>query len=205
MTLILDHLAVAGHTRDEARDHVEQALGVRMQPGGAHARFGTHNHLMGLSDGLYLEAISIDPDAMKPDRPRWFDLDNFAGAPRITNWICATDDLGAETQGTLSAAGESVDLERGTLRWRMAVPATGKLPQNGGFPALIEWIGADHPSQQLNDVGCSLKMLTVRGPDVHLLEDQLPLASGAKVRYENAETDALVAEFSTPHGTRVLE
>ena len=91
--LTLDHLAVSALSRDVARAHIEEALGVSMQAGGEHARFGTHNHLMGLQGGLYLEAISIDPAAPTPDRPRWFDLDNFADAPRLTNWICSVSDI----------------------------------------------------------------------------------------------------------------
>ena len=56
--------------------------------------FGTHNLLLGLDDGLYLEVISIDPGAPQPAFPRWFDLDRFSGVPRISNWICRTDALG---------------------------------------------------------------------------------------------------------------
>ena len=77
--LILDHLAVSGETRDAARAHIEEALGFPMQTGGEHEKFATHNHLMGLEDGLYLEAISIDPNVPNPDRARWFNLDNFSG------------------------------------------------------------------------------------------------------------------------------
>ena len=41
-------------------------LGVPMAGGGKHPLMGTHNRLIGLGD-LYLEVISIDPDA--PPRP----------------------------------------------------------------------------------------------------------------------------------------
>ncbi len=85
--MILDHIAVSGTTLPEAVAAVEEALGVRMQPGGEHAVFHTHNALLGLADGLYLEAIAINPDAPVPERPRWFDLDRFAGPARLTNWI----------------------------------------------------------------------------------------------------------------------
>ena len=69
----LDHIAVAGACLEAAAAHVEEALGVALQSGGEHQRFGTHNRLLGLADGLYLEAIAIDPCAPDPDRPRWFD------------------------------------------------------------------------------------------------------------------------------------
>ena len=91
--LELDHLAVSGATLEAARAAVEDALGVPMQPGGEHDVFHTHNTLLGLEDGLYLEAIAINPAAPTPDRPRWFDLDRFEGSARLSNWICRTDDI----------------------------------------------------------------------------------------------------------------
>ncbi len=57
--MLLDHLAVSGETLEAAQNYVEEALGVSMQTGGEHAVFHTHNKLMGLADGLYLEAIAI--------------------------------------------------------------------------------------------------------------------------------------------------
>ena len=75
----LDHFAIAANTLAEATAHVEEALGVPLQPGGEHAVFGTHNRLLGLADGLYLEAIAIDPEATPERSPRWFDLDSFSG------------------------------------------------------------------------------------------------------------------------------
>lgn len=80
--LELDHLAVAAETLEDGREAVETALGVRLQPGGQHPHFGTHNMLLGLEDGLYLEVISIDPAAPKPGYARWFDLDRFEGFAR---------------------------------------------------------------------------------------------------------------------------
>ncbi len=61
MPLKLDHLAVACANLDEGVDWVEEQLGVPLQPGGQHARYGTHNKLLGLGDGLYFEVIAIDP------------------------------------------------------------------------------------------------------------------------------------------------
>lgn len=174
-----------------------------MQMGGEHARFGTHNHLMGLSDRLYLETISIDPEAPVPDRPRWFDLDNFSGAPRLTNWICAVPDI-AQACERWPEAGTAVSLERGELRWQMAVPEDGKLPFDNLFPPLIEWGGALHPATMLTPSGASLVMLTIRHPRVEALAELLGSVDGANLRFETARSAALFAEFATPHGRRVL-
>ena len=62
----LDHLAVAAESLGVGRAVVEDQLGLRLQDGGRHAHFGTHNLLLGLEDGLYLEVIAVDPDAPAP-------------------------------------------------------------------------------------------------------------------------------------------
>lgn len=202
-TLLLDHLAVSGTDRDTARAHIEEALGLPMQTGGEHARFGTHNHLMGLERGLYLEAISIDPIAPQPDRPRWFDLDDFSGKPRLTNWICAVPDM-THALSQWPDAGDPISLERGDLRWQMAVPQSGKLPFSGTFPPLISWSGTLHPAQMLGSSGASLKQLTIHHPEATDLADLLGVIAGASVRFETAQASSLSAEFDTPHGVRLL-
>lgn len=161
--LTLDHIAVAGSTLAAATQYCEAALGP-MQPGGEHAVFHTHNTLMGLEDQLYLEAIAVNPAAPAPDRPRWFDLDRFSGAPRVTNWICRTDDLDAALDALPGAFGEPVQLQRGDLRWRMAVPASGILPYDNCAPALIEWQTESHPVQMLKKTGNRLKTLIISHP-----------------------------------------
>ena len=90
-----DHLAVVAETLEAGVAHVEAALGVSMQPGGQHGFMGTHNRLMGLGPGFYLEVIAIDPAAARPPYPRWFNLDNFKGPPRLASWVCRTDDMDA--------------------------------------------------------------------------------------------------------------
>jgi hypothetical protein len=91
--LEMDHLVVSGMTLEEACFHTESCLGITMQPGGRHQHFGTHNRLLGLGDGLYLEAIAIDPSAPQPNVPRWFGLDQFRGAARLDKWVCRVPDM----------------------------------------------------------------------------------------------------------------
>lgn len=198
----LDHFAVAGASLEAAVAYVEAALGVAMQPGGRHARFGTWNRLLGLADGLYLEAIAIDPDAPPPDRPRWFNLDRFQGAPRLTNWICRVTDLDAALARVPPGAGAPVDLERGALRWRMAVPATGILPYDDRFPALIQWQGALHPAAMLAPSGCALERLIVTHPQA---ADLAALCGSLQRVVFEPGASGLRAEIRTPHGLRHLE
>jgi len=199
----LDHLAVTAKTLDAGCAFVEQALGVSMQSGGIHTHFGTHNLLLGLEDGLYLEVIAVDPKAPKPGYARWFDLDSFTGAPRLSNWICRTNDM----SGTLTAlpqAGKAVGLSRGDLRWQMAVPDNGILPCDGMFPALIEWQCKTHPAGLLPSTGCRLNRLIVSHPQSDDLKAHIGgMLEDKRVRFRSGPA-GLLAEFDTPGGPRIL-
>ena len=202
--LEIDHLAVAADTLEAGRAHVEAALGVALQPGGQHAHFGTHNLLLGLEDGLYLEVIAVDPAAAPPAVPRWFDLDRFRGAPRLGTWICRCDNLERTLAQAPASAGAPVELARGDLRWRMAVAADGRMPFDGAFPALIQWQGA-HPAARLARSGCRLRRLIVTHPDAAGLRAALTgMLSDPRVVVEAGSGMGLHAEIDTPHGLRVL-
>ncbi|MDT8327135.1 MAG: VOC family protein [Roseovarius sp.] len=199
----LDHLAVAAESLEGGCDWVEDRLGLRLQPGGRHAYFGTHNLLLGLEDGIYLEVIAIDPGAEAPAYPRWFDLDCFSGAPRLSTWICQVDDL-AGLVARYPEAGCPVALARGDLCWRMAVPGDGVLPFDGVFPALIEWDGRAHPSAVLPASGARLERLIVTHPLAETLVRVLaPVLAETRVVFETGPA-ALRAEISTPSGIKVL-
>ncbi|MCR9126701.1 MAG: VOC family protein [Rhodobacteraceae bacterium] len=203
--LALDHIAVSGETLADAAAHVEDRLGVALNAGGRHDVFHTHNRLLGLADGLYLEAIAVDPDAPAPARPRWFDLDRFSGAPRLTNWICASDDLAADLAALPVDAGAPVALRRGDLTWRMAVPEGGALPFDNLFPALIQWGGPLHPATLLPASGCRLRQLVVAHPQAAELGAMLRgRLSDSRVVFEPGATPELRARIDTPHGLRSL-
>ena len=200
----LDHLAVSAMTLEEGVAHVEAALGVALAPGGQHPLMATHNRLLGLGD-VYLEVIAADPAAPPPARPRWFDLDRFSGTPRLTNWIAACDDLEAELAQGPEGVGVPVALARGDLRWQMAVPATGRLPFDDAFPALIRWDGTLHPAGLLPDAGVRLLRLEIAHPQAADLRAALDgrLADPRVVIVAGPEK-AMQASFATPGGTRVL-
>jgi len=201
--LKLDHIAIAAETLEEGRAYVESALGVDLQPGGQHGHYGTHNMLLGQEDGLYLEVIAVDPDAPKPDYPRWFDLDRFSGTPRIGNWICRSDDVVA-TVADLPQAGTPVALSRGIVRWTMAVPPNGQLPYDNCFPALMQWQSSPTPPEVLPASGCRLTRLVIRHPDASQLNTDLAAyLDDPRVVYEVGSA-GIIAHFDTPSGSKVL-
>ncbi len=202
--ITLDHIAVAGETLATATSLVEQALGVPLQQGGEHPIFHTHNTLLGLEKGLYLEAIAINPDAPSPKHPRWFDLDRFTGPPRLTNWICRCDDLDATLAALPEGFGVPFELQRGDLRWRMAVPSDGVLPYDNCAPALIQWLGDAHPAPRLTQQGCGIISLEVQHPQAATLGALLaPFLTDGRVSFHHGEPK-LTAHLSTPGGNAQL-
>lgn len=201
--LRIDHLAVSALELEEGVAAVESALGLPLAAGGQHPHMATHNRLLGMGD-LYLEVIAADPGAPPPPWPRWFDLDHFAGPPRLTNWICATDDLDRALVAAPAGTGEPVDLRRGDFSWRMAVPGDGKLPFGGAFPALIQWQGP-HPTERLPDRGARLHRLEVAHPAAEELRAALMPLQDPRLVIMAGPAKALRAEIDTPHGRRVLE
>lgn len=195
----LDHIAVAAETLQEGVDWVEERLGVTLLEGGKHARYGTHNKLLGLQDGLYLEVIAVDPDGASMG-PRWFDLDRFRGPPRVANWICAPDTLSPY----LVHGMKEVALSRGALRWRMGVPPDGSLPLGGGYPSMVFWESDAPPGKTLAACDWALSQFTVRHPQAGAIEAQLEQTlSDRRVRFEVARDIQLSATFCLPDGTEV--
>ena len=201
----LDHLTVCANSLQEGVAYVEDALGVALTAGGEHQSMGTHNCLLALDD-VYLEVISINPAAPAPDHPRWFDLDNFSGPPRITNWACKLDILRSGIAVSPDGMDNILSLALGDLSWWMAVPKDGKLPYDNAYPALIEWRGYLHPIDILPSRACRLHSLELIHPHAmhlnhvlsHLLDEKrLTIQRGNIVKFR--------AKIETPHGLRVLE
>lgn len=204
MAMKMDHLVVGATTLQAARTCIEDALGVAMQPGGDHAVFQTHNALLGLEDGLYLEAIAPNPAVPAPTRPRWYDLDRFTGPARLSNWACAVEEMEAALADMPAGFGTPVQVRRGALNWRMAVSAEGTTPFDNLWPALIEWPVGVHPATRLTPTGIRLRRLTLVHPDATTLADQLARhLSDDRVAIE-AGPVAMYADFATPHGDRSL-
>ena len=203
--LELDHLAVSARTLEEGTDYVEEALGVTLAPGGRHDLMGTHNRLLHLGPGLYLEVIAIDPEAPAPAHPRWFDLDNFEGAPRLTNWIACCEALAQVLPKAPAGTGTPMELSRGDLAWEMAVPEDGKLPFDGAFPALIAWLQGVHPAARLPEADCRLVGLEILHPDADALRAALAgLLDDPRVVISEGPEKALRATIRCPRGEVVL-
>jgi hypothetical protein len=198
--LRLDHLAIAAETLADGVAWAEDRLGVSFLAGGKHARYATHNRLLGLADGLYLEVIAADPNA-SCDGSRWFGLDRFAGPPRLVNWICELEDF-----DTFMVHGmRKVAMERGDLRWDMGVPPDGSLPLDGGFPTVLHWHTDTPPGRSLSSSGCALQTFTIAHPKADEIENALSgQMTDPRVRFVVAQEIQLSAAFQTPRGVVTL-
>lgn len=200
-----DHLALAASDLVAQAPGVAEALGVPLETGGQHPTMGTWNRLAGLGPGEYLELIAIDPSAAPPGRPRWFGLDHFAGPARPVAWVVRVPDLDAALARAQAGAGRPMDLARGDLRWRMAVPDDGMLPFDGLFPALIEWQGAAHPADQLPDRGLRLAELELVHPQAEGLRSALAgVIADPRLSVVTGPRPGLRARLAGPSGTVVL-
>ena len=175
---------------------------------------GTHNRLLRLGRGRYLEVIAVDPDAPAPNRPRWFGLDEpalqvrLARAPRIVGWVARTLDIAWTTAGSTAPFGGIETMSRGELSWRITIPADGLPPEGGALPSLIEWTAdRPHPAESLPDVGCHLMRLEIGHPDRARIEDALAaidFEEGGLVRIVDAPRISFTALIDTPQGLRNL-
>lgn len=201
MRLSIDHLVIAAADLNDGISWAEERLGVPLAAGGKHPRYGTHNALLGLEGGLYLEVIAVDPDAMPEVRPRWFGLDGFEGPPRLLTWVCRMDGL---AEHALPEGFERVvDLQRGDMHWRMGEATGGVLPYGQCHPGLIDWGETPPPPTRLANSGLALERLTLRHPDAGELSAALSGLEDSRVNVETAQTPAISALLRGADGREV--
>jgi hypothetical protein len=231
--LRLDHLVVSARTLDEGTQYVADTLGVAPAGGGAHPLMRTHNRLLNLWGGVYLEVIAIDPHADaaahsanastagSAPRARLFALDDpttqarLERGPYLSHWVARVERPKRlttwQTQYPQRIA-PIVPMTRGDFTWGLSVPDDGAFPAwqgvgDGVLPSLIQWDSPRHPSAVLPDTGIALKALKAVHPQAERVSEQLQWLGAAHL-LELQSTDgaaALVAEFETPDGPRTLK
>jgi hypothetical protein len=207
----LDHLVVAATTLADGIEYIAELTGVAPHPGGKHVAMGTHNALLRLGERVYLEIIAIDPNGIKPPRPRWFDLDDIAlqseltERPQLVHWVARTTDIERSSAACPVPLGVITPAERGDYRWRITIPDDGKRPGKGVVPTLIQWDGPTHVADRLPQSGVTIAQVAAAHPDpanVRTAFAALGLADSVHVTYDcNARLAALL---HTPRGLATL-
>ncbi|SAK49716.1 glyoxalase [Caballeronia hypogeia] len=220
--LKLDHLVIAARTLDEGARFVALKFGVETAPGGAHPLMRTHNRLLNLWGGAYLEVIAIDPLAesltAESPRPRLFALDDpemqrrlEEHGPQLVHWAARVDrpkSLVRWREQYPERIAPVAAMSRGGNTWGLTVPDDGAFPAwqgagDGVLPSLIQWDTPRHPSGALPETGIALRALTGFHPDAAAVAEQLEwLGAAHLMRVEpTAGAPALVAQFDLPDGS----
>ncbi len=206
----LDHLTITAPSLESGVDYVRQTLGVDPQVGGEHPRMGTHNYFLKLGELVYLEIISVNPASPRPNRPRWYQLDQpDPNRPiRLATWIVSTEDIRAAAQASPVPLGDVEPMSRGEFSWLITIPKDGSLPLQGIAPTLIQWPRGTHPAATLDDRGCLLTRLEgfhPRAESVSAVVRSIGFEGDFSVSaLAPDETPYLIAHIQTPTGMRQL-
>ncbi|MGE3917639.1 MAG: VOC family protein [Hyphomicrobiaceae bacterium] len=210
--LKLDHLTIIAPSLEVGAAHVRDQLGIDMPVGGKHPLMGTHNLLLRLSNEVFLEVIAVDPTVERPNRPRWFGLDDadavrsaWEDGRRLRGWVAQTSDLDAMLAQHGSVLGEKTRLSRGDRTWLFAVPPDGSLPVDGIAPSAMDWEERGSPASTMPDFGTNLLSFQIEHPDpdqVTELYERLGVVNPPKVR--RGGQFRYRAIIDTPAGAREL-
>ena len=201
----LDHLVVTAASCEQGVTWLQKISGVSIPAGGQHPLMGTHNHLTALSSDQFLEVIAIDSEAPKPDRARWFNLDDkqhqarMNAGPCLATWVAATDNLDESLDSIRQLGidpGIPVEQTRGDLSWRLALKEDGSLAYDGIFPILIEWPAEVNPVSSMQDQGIRFENLVASHPQAALLSEAFDLLGLAELINIREGTPSLSANLT---------
>ena len=199
---MLDHLVYAAPDLDQTIADVERRMGVRPARGGKHAGGLTHNALLSLGAGSYLELIAPVRDSeLSAGLP--FGLETVT-EPRLIAWAVSVDDIEERVEaakkkgydpGAVVPGGR--DLPDGSsLSWRLAIRQ--KPAGDGLVPFLIQWLSDPHPSKTA-PAGCQFVALRAEHPDPAGIEAIFD-ALAVEIEAISGPTPRLIATFDTPKG-----
>lgn len=205
----IDHIVIGARTLEEGARYVEELLGVKPVKGGAHPGVGTHNMLLGLGAGCYLEIIAPDPAQPEPAHPRPFDLDDASlrtmleAEPRLIAYVASTPALEAVVARLgPSHAGGVRSMSRGDLAWRMAFPPQ-RQDMDNLIPALIQW-DSERAGKRIKDSAWRLTSLEAEHPDIQALRDSLAVRGLADaVKCRQSPHPRLIAHLRNKDGREV--
>lgn len=197
-----DHLLYAGPDLEQLRRDVARRSGVDAAAGGRHEKWGTHNALIGLGAGVYLELIAPEPGSTGP----WGELFGRLSGPSLQAW-CVRAGPADEVQARLEDA--AIDSRRvpggrrladgSMLTWELVFPRGHAF--GGALPFFIDWKGSPHPSASLQPT-TRLIDLKVEHPDADALERVFSHlgALPPEVAVVEAPDIGLAARFATAGG-----
>lgn len=210
--LRLDHVTIGAADLSQGAAYLHEQLGIDAPAGGQHADMGTHNRVLRVGDGIFLELLAIDPAGTSPHRPRWFGMDDthqrkkLVERPRPVGWVLSTLDVAVAHAASRVDLGEILAMSRGTRSWRITVPTSGMTAFDGCFPSLIQWSEGPPPANGMSFLGPVLEHVILHHPrsnDLRVALDELGAGHLAEVK-QGAEPH-LAFSFRMPDGSsRIL-
>ncbi|MEZ4930829.1 MAG: VOC family protein [Saprospiraceae bacterium] len=199
----VDHLVYAVPNLEKAIVELEKKLGVTPVLGGQHRTQGTHNALVHLGKSCYLEIIAPDPTNDTFSGQRWMGID-LVTEPKITRWAVKSNDLGRDSAYLATVDPRLGELKGGTrkkpdgtkLIWKATV--TLPEPEVEVLPFVIDWKGADHPTNSLPQV---CKLIELRGMHPTPFMIAAAVASlNISMKIGVADIPSITAVIETPNG-----
>ncbi len=199
----VDHLVYAVPNLKKAVTELKKRLGVAPVMGGQHRSRGTHNALVHLGKGCYLEVIAPDPDNDTFSGQRWMGLD-LISKPRITRWAVKSNNLNRDRAYLATVDPRLGDLKGGSrkkpdgskLIWKASVTLPD--PEVEVLPFVIDWKGVEHPTSSLPQT-CNLVELRGTHPTPFLIETAIH-SLNIDMKLGVADETSLTAVIETPNG-----
>ena len=200
---MLDHLVYGVPSLTAGIDSIERETGVRARLGGSHPGRGTHNALLSLGPGHYLEIIALDPAQSDVPDLLFPELRHLRVAS-LVSWAISVADIEDATEQAQAANlrligpldGSRMRSDGSLLRWktlRIAAPSFALVP------FFIAWDKETiHPSQD-SPSGCKLVSVEIQHTDPDRLRRLLGKLAG-EVRITPGPRSRLMARIETPNG-----
>jgi hypothetical protein len=194
----IDHILLGIDDLDRGVQQFEESTGVKPIYGGKHPR-GTHNALVSLGDGTYLEIIAVQKGSTPPD-----DYAELAQLHKLTpiGWAVSSKDS-AQLRSRLEAAGMADCATPGSRTTRRrARRCRGRLGLADNFeeaPFFIVWSAQTaHPSTT-SPTGCKLQQWHIAGPHQKSLE-QLRRTLELRLDGADAKSTSMRLSLACPKG-----
>jgi hypothetical protein len=203
---VFDHVMMTTPDLNRTMAEIAERTGVRAGLGGEHAGMGTHNALLGLGDGRYLEILGPVP-GHENDSP-FAALVAAQDMPRNFLWAVRTDDIEAFVRDGRAAGydpGAVADMSRTMpdgqiLRWRLTMGGADVI--GSVLPFGIQWLGDRHPADSAPG-GCTLATFRAEHPEPGRMGEALD-ALRVDVALATGPAPALIAVLDTPRGRVAL-
>ncbi len=171
----IDHIVLAVPNLEQATRDFKDKYNLELVYGGKHESFGTHNALLNLGNGCYLEVLAPDLDNTTYQGKRWMGAD-LSQKPVVCRWALKSNDLTKDQKALQKINPEYGSIIEGsrqktdgsTLRWQMIRPLSSPLVDIAPF--MVDWKDSDsHPTDSLPEE-CQLVSIEFADPKVEQMQ-----------------------------------